>query len=241
MAKIECAVARHRQRRLIVLVVVGFVLVGLVGWAFAQPPGTLAQIRELTGAGVDWVRKLGAGWFFAAYAVLPALGFPVSVFALSAGPVFGPVLGLPGVLTLAGLCMAVNMSVSYVLARRFLRPWITRLLKYLGYSIPVVAVEKQRMFALLVRITPGPPYVLQSFLLGLIEVPYWTYMLISWPIATAMAALVILFGDAVAQGRGKVALLSVLGVCVLAVLIRLLRMRLSSRAREVVRVVNDDV
>jgi uncharacterized membrane protein YdjX (TVP38/TMEM64 family) len=97
------------------------------------------------------------------------------------------------------------------------------------------------MFALLVRITPGPPYVLQSFLLGLIEVPYLTYMLISWPIATAMAALVILFGDAVAQGRGRVALLSVLGVCVLGILIRLTRIRLSSRARGAAGMATDDV
>ncbi|MCX6936980.1 MAG: hypothetical protein NTU80_03655 [Verrucomicrobia bacterium] len=226
---------------MIVLVLSGLVVAALVTWALSQPPGTWVYIRELVERAVSEIRQLGAGWFFSAYAVLPAFGFPVSVFALSAGPVFGPVLGLPLVLSLAGLCMAVNMSVSYVLARRFLRPWITRLLKYLGYSIPVVAVDKQRMFSLLVRITPGPPYVLQSFLLGLIEVPYRTYMLISWPIATAMAALVILFGDAVAQGRGRVALLALLGVGVFAILIRWMRKRFSTRSSGAGPITGDDV
>jgi uncharacterized membrane protein YdjX (TVP38/TMEM64 family) len=223
-----------------VLLLTGLSLVVFMVWALAQPATTWVRAREMADATLGSIRQLGAGWFFAAYAVLPAFGFPVSVFALSAGPVFGPVLGLPLVLVLAGLCMAVNMTISYVLARRFLRPWVTRLLKYLGYSIPVVALEKHRMFTVLVRVTPGPPYVLQSFLLGLIEVPYWIYMMISWPIVTALAALVIMFGDAVAQGRGRVALLAIFGVGVLAVLIRWVRKRFTERANGVGVVTKDD-
>lgn len=241
MVKNEREATQHRQRRLAALVLAGAVAMGLGALALSQPPETWKHIKELAGATVVWIRQLGAGWFFAAYALLPAVGAPVSVFALSAGPVFGPVLGMPTVLLLAGLSMAVSMSVSYALARFFLRPWITRLLNYLGYSIPVVAADKHRMFALLVRITPGPPYVMQSFLLGLIEVPYGIYMLISWPIATAMSLLVILFGDAVAHGRGRVALLSVLGVCILAVIIRLMRKRLDARARDAGSISKDHV
>ena len=223
--------ARHRRRRLAGLALAGLGALVCAGWAATQPPETWTRLGEQAQAAVGWVRSLGAGWFFAAFGVLPAVGFPVSAFALAAGPLFGPVLGLPVVLGLAGLSMASSLTISYGLARYILRPWVTRLLGFLGYRIPVVPPEKRKMLTVLVRITPGPPYVFQSFLLGLAEVPYGLYLGISWVISTANIALVIVFGDALAQGKGKVALLAVAGVVLLVTAVKIAQRLLARRAR----------
>ena len=223
--------ARHRRRRLLVLVVagLGLLLVGAV--AAGLPPETWTRLRDAATAATAWVRGLGAGWYFAAFALLPAVGFPVSVFAFSAGPLFGPVLGLPAVLGLAGLSMAVSMTISYGLSRYVLRPWVTRLLEFLGYRIPVVPPAKRRMFVFLVRVTPGPPYVFQSFLLGLAEVPFGLYLTVSWLVGTANISLVIVFGDALMKGRGGVAVAALVGVVAVVGVVKLVRKRMIAAER----------
>lgn len=223
--------AKHRRRRLAVLAAGGVAVLAAGGVAAWLPAERWVEAREAVAGAVAWVRALGPWWFFAAFAVLPAVGFPVSIFALSAGSLFGPVLGLPWVLALAGLCMAVSMSISYWLARYVVRPWVERLLGYVGYRVPVVPPEKQRVFTVLVRITPGVPYVFQSFLLGLAGVPFWTYLLISWLACTVNVWLVIVFGDALAQGKGKAALLALAGAVVAVLVVRWVRLRLAARAR----------
>lgn len=226
----ETIAARHRRRRLAALAVGGLGALALGIVAATQPPETWAHLKELAGRGTEWVRGLGAGWFFAAFAVLPAVGFPVSPFAFGAGPLFGPVLGLPTVLALAGASMAASMTISYGLSRHVLRPWVERLLAYLGYRVPVVPADKQRMFVFLVRATPGSPYVFQSFLLGLAGVSFGTYLAISWVVSASSVALMIVFGDALIKGHGRLALAAASGVIVLAVLVKLARQRLAARA-----------
>lgn len=222
--------ARHRRRRLAVLAAGGVFALALAAVAATQPPETWVRAKEAVGRGMDAVRALGAGWFFTAFAVLPAVGFPVSAFALTAGPLFAPVIGLPAVLALAGASMAVSMTISYGLARYLLRPWVERLLAYLGYTIPSVPPGKRRMFVFLVRVTPGPPYVFQSFLLGLAKVPYPTYLAISWLTATANVVLFIIFGDALMKGKGGVALAAVAGVVAVVFAIKAARNRAAVKA-----------
>lgn len=230
MDSAELTAARHRRRRMAAFAICVLGGLALAGVAAMVPPETWGRLKELAGQAAAWVRGLGAGWFFAAFAVLPAIGFPVSIFAFAAGSLFGPVLGLPTVLALAGASMAVSMTISYGLARYVLRPWVGRLLGFLGYAAPVVPAGKQRMFVLLVRVTPGVPYVVQSFLLGLAEVPFRIYLAISWVAATAGVALMIVFGDALMKGKGKVALAALAGVVAVVVAIRYARKRLTARA-----------
>ncbi|MCU0793091.1 MAG: hypothetical protein MUE42_09650 [Opitutaceae bacterium] len=222
---------RHRRRRLAALALAGIGATAVAVWAAMQPAETWVHLKDALGAAAAWVRSLGAGWFFAAFGVLPAVGFPVSIFALAAGPLFGPVLGLPAVLALSGLSMATSLTISYGLARHVLRPWVTRMLGFMGYRIPVVPPARRKMLTVLVRITPGPPYVFQSFLLGLAEVPFGTYLGISWLISTANTSLVIVFGDALAHGKGKVAILALLGVAVLVAAVKITQRLLAKRAR----------
>jgi uncharacterized membrane protein YdjX (TVP38/TMEM64 family) len=215
---------RGRRRALIALGLVGLGAALLGGWLL--PLEVWMEVREGFDATIAWVRSLGAGWFFAAFAVLPAIGFPVSAFSLTVGPLFGPILGLPTVLALAAVCMAISLSISYLLARHWLRPGVEKLLDYFGYNIPLIATDKRLMFVCLVRVTPGSPYVFQSFLLGLAKIPFGLYLTPSWVISSASVSLFIVFGDAMAQGKAKIAGLALIGVILVAIGISFFRKKL---------------
>lgn len=182
-----------------------------------------ADPREWLAQTLAVIRDFGPAAFFGAMAVLPSLGCPLSVFTLTAGPVFGPTLGLPLVLSLAGAAIAANLALSYWLARYGFRPSIEWLFARLGYRLPQVSADNELALTVLVRVTPGPPFVLQSYLLGLAGVAFRIYMLVSWPISTAYAIAFILFGDSLAQGKGKVALLSISLLIALTVGVQFLR------------------
>jgi Uncharacterized conserved protein len=226
----EQTAERHRRRRLAALLVCALCGLAVVAWAATQPPETWTRLREVADEAMAWVRGLGAGWFFAAFAVLPAVGFPVSPFAFGAGSLFGPVLGLPLVLILSGLCMAVSMTISYGLARFVVRPWVWRLLAFLGYTIPEVPERRAGLFVFMVRITPGAPYVFQNLLLGVAGVRFTTYLTISWVVSTASIGLMIVFGDAVMKGQWRVALAALAGVVLVALAIKFARKKLGGRS-----------
>src|SRR4051812_33442172 len=75
------------------------------------------DLKSLLAQGLDFIRGAGPAAFFASMALLPAVGAPLSVFLLTAGPVFGPTLGIGWVIVLAELAIVVNMVISYYLAR----------------------------------------------------------------------------------------------------------------------------
>ncbi len=187
------------------------------------------DVRALFDDTLRLMREVGPWAFFAAMAVLPAAGFPLSPFWLSAGPVFGPELGLPLVIALAGTSLLVNLALTYWLARYAFRPVLVWLVRKLGYELPQVAVADQVEVTVLLRVTPGSPYFIQGYLLGLAEIPFKTYLLISWIISMVYGVAFIFFGDSLAQGRGKLALLAFGAVVALAVGFRFLRKRMLKR------------
>lgn len=186
------------------LAVAGVLLLGVVVLVLQG-----IDLKGLFERGVEFIRSLGPVTFFAAMAVLPAFGCPLTAFTLSAGPVFGAQLGMPLVVALSLLSLAVNLALAYWLSRYALRPWVERLLTWLGYTLPQVAKEDQLGLIVLVRVTPGPPYPLQNFVLGLTAMPFGLYMALSWLFVSAYSTAFILFGDALMHGRGKMAFLAI--------------------------------
>jgi uncharacterized membrane protein YdjX (TVP38/TMEM64 family) len=150
--------------------------------------------------GVAFFRQAGPLPFFAAMALLPAVGFPLAPFVVAAGPVFGPTIGIgPVILGTVGAVM-VNVALSYWISGRLLRPWIRRIVAWLGYRLPEIRGKSAWNATLVVRIVPGPPFFLQSYLLGLARIPFGVYMCVSTLVPSAYVVGVILFGDALARG-----------------------------------------
>jgi uncharacterized membrane protein YdjX (TVP38/TMEM64 family) len=211
----------------------GLVVCGLAWWWLRDHGYDLHQI--FSGV-LAQVRGLGPWPFFTLMALLPAVGAPISLFTLTAGPLFASALGLPVVLLLALVSVAVNLALSYVLARWLLRPWVERLCAWLGVSIPAVSEADHRALVILVRVTPGTPYVLQSYLLGMAKIPMAVYFVISWVVASLYACAFIVFGDALAHGKGRGVLLGVSLLVALGVGVKFLRKKLTRKSSPIPKV-----
>lgn len=183
---------------------------------------------------MDTIRLLGPLAFFTAMALLPAAGFPLMAFALTAGPAFGAQLGLGGVLLGSAAAVTVNVVLTYWLARRALRPLLAWALGRLGYAIPAVPASEQLEVTLLVRITPGPPFFVQSYLLGLAEIPFRIYLVPSLLFPMLNLSGVVIFGDALMHGKAKIAVLGISVVVAALLGVHLLRrhLRLRRQRRE---------
>lgn len=206
---------------LLAVLAVGGLVVCALGWRWLQSQGY--TLREAMDWVLAYVRRLGPAAFFTLMAVLPVIGAPLSIFTLTAGPLFAPTFGLSGVIALTMVSLAANLALTYVLARWLLRPWVERLCAWLGFKIPAVAEEDQRNLVILVRVTPGTPQVLQNYLLGVACIPFAPYFVISWVVGSLYACAFIVFGDAVVQGKGRNVLIGVGLLAGLAVGVRFLR------------------
>jgi uncharacterized membrane protein YdjX (TVP38/TMEM64 family) len=187
------------------------------------------DLRGLIDRGMAAIRAMGPGVFFAAMAILPAVGAPMAAFTIPAGEAFGERLGMPTVVIIALAVIAFNLAFGYWVARYALRPLLLGLLKRYGYTVPRVTRENALSVALLVRLTPGPPYALQAWILGCAETPFGLYMLVSWLGVLPYALAGIILGKGMFDGNFK-AVAGGLGLLVAAaVAVQLVRKKMAKR------------
>ena len=200
----------------------------LVVWRIG-PHAALEEGRRLWGIVFEACAGAGPGVFFGAMAVLPGFGVPMSPFALSAGPLFSARLGTAAVLGLGIAAITFNLIVTYWLARRWLRPVLSRLVERLGHRLPEVERGDATDLIVLLRVTPGIPFFVQNYLLGLAEAPFGRYLAISCVVQWSFNVAFMLFGDALSQGRGRLAFFAIGLVAALATGTHLLRRHLARR------------
>lgn len=223
------ALPRLKPWQWILLAVGAAALAALALWVLQQT-GALAALRQLPVR--EWIEMLGALGplpYFAALAILPALGFPVMPFYLFAEHLFGRTVAIVG--CLGGV--TVNLAFAYVLGRWLLHPLIEKLMVRFGRRIPVVPPEHRVLVTLLIRITPGPPFFVQHYLLALAGVPFGIYMLVSIVITWTFAIGFIVLGEGLMSGRGSQLVLGLAFVVALTVVIRIVRKRLQQRLPDV--------
>lgn len=189
------------------------------------------DVRGAIDTGLAALRGAGPVVFFSAMAILPACGVPALTFVLPAVPVFGPQLGTTTAVVLGLAALTVNFCLAYALARGALRPLLERLVVRLGYRLPEVDTGDATDLVILLRVTPGVPFVVQNYLAGLSRLPFGRYFLVSvlivWPINTAF----LLFGDALLHGKGKVALISLCAIVALTTGLHLVRRHYERRRK----------
>lgn len=201
----------------IVKLAVVLVALAVLAW-FALRGVDLRAVAQET---VEWLRAAGPWVFFGAMAVLPAFGAPISAFTLTAGPAFGLAISIPA----AAVAMVVNMTINYWVARRWLRPAVEWFFRHTNYRIPKARAENHRTLTILIRVTPGLPYFAQGFVLGLAEVRFSTYLVFSFAIQYTIGLGLLIFGEALMQGRSGMIVAGVLIVVAAATVIQLLRRR----------------
>ena len=216
---------RLRLRRLS-LVAAGLAFVAVTVFA-ARSGGPKALWLSVDGV----LREAGPLAFFAAMALLPAVGFPLMPFTLIAGPVFGPQLGVVPTIGCAVAAVAVNVALSYWLAAGAMRAWVLRLSCWLGYRMPEMPAGTAWQLVTVVRLAPGLPFWMQSYLLGVVRAPFAAYLTLSTLIPAFYIAATIAGGDALARGRGRTALLAFAVLGFIAALVHLLRKRRAAAAK----------
>jgi len=187
------------------------------------------DLKALLQQGLDIIRAAGPVAFFSAMAILPALGAPILTFSLSAGPVFSERIGVGWVIVLALLALLINMSLTYFLASRALRPLLEKLFVRLGYKLPEVEKGDATDLIILLRVTPGVPFCVQNYLLGLARVPFGKYIVLSCLFMWGFNVAIILFGDALLHGKGKVALIALILFVALTAATHLVRRHLGRK------------
>ncbi|HYC73090.1 MAG TPA: VTT domain-containing protein [Opitutaceae bacterium] len=187
------------------------------------------DVKALIQRGLELIRGAGPVAYFTAMAILPAFGVPGTAFTLTAVPVFGPRLGTVPVLALALAALTANIALTHFLASRWFRPPLQSLLRRLGYKLPQVESADVTDLIVLLRVTPGIPFPVQNYLLGLAGVPFVRYLVIScliqWPINVA----IMLFSDALMHGKGRLAFLALMGLLALLTATHLVRKHYGAR------------
>jgi uncharacterized membrane protein YdjX (TVP38/TMEM64 family) len=189
------------------------------------------DLPGLARRGIDEIRGAGPWTFFTAMALLPAAGVPMLTFSLTAASAFGPTMGMGGVVAAGLAAIAVNLTLTYWLARKALRPLLARILERLSYRMPVVGSADMTDLIVLLRVTPGLPFFAQNYLLGLANAPVGPYLAISCVICFAQTTAFILFGDALLHGRGRAGLLALSLILALSAATHLIRRHYGRKAR----------
>ena len=216
-AKVRNATERETRfgtRTLIVTFGLGAILAATIG---------IFAIREI---GVDTI----FGWiveswqllqaappvvFFGAMSLLTILPVPLTPFYITAGTLYGigpSLLWIPPAIVL-------NNLISYSLTTTFLQPWLQATVAKRGLAIPTVTTMREQILLItMVRITPGPPYFLQSLVLGLAGVDLLPFLLISLSVHMIFAVGFVVLGQSAFDGQlglaiGAVALILIASIC----------------------------
>lgn len=165
-------------------------------------------------------------WLFVALAILPLAGVPTSPLWIAAGLRMGTIPGF----ILAGCALILNYTAGYWLARRWLRHWLGAWLEKRGWRLPQLSNGDETLVILLLRVTPGLPLFVQNYLLGLAEVNFARFLLLSLLVQAPQVLAFVWFGHSLADNAIWRLLLAAGALVALSLLVVLFRRILRRRA-----------
>jgi uncharacterized membrane protein YdjX (TVP38/TMEM64 family) len=178
----------------------------LVAVALLAPHPSPQQIR-------DWAHSIGPLFpvvFFLVHAVVTVAPFPRTVFTLSAGLLFGPILGI----TLAVAATTVSAVLALLLVRALGREQVAARLRHPAVRAVDRRLRRRGWLAVgSLRLIAPMPFSLINYCAALSSVRLLPYVL-----ATLIGIIpgtigVVVLGDAL-TGRTNPALLALSGVCI---------------------------
>jgi uncharacterized membrane protein YdjX (TVP38/TMEM64 family) len=147
---------------------------------------------DLSWAGViDWIDHVNPSAALPLMAVLPILGFPISIVYLFAGVRFGPVGG--GVVV--AIITALHLLGTYLIANSFLRAPLRRFIERRHKHLPEIPEDEQAAVCVIAALVPGIPYFVRNYLLALGGVKLKYFFMVCLPIYVVRSYVTILLGD----------------------------------------------
>ena len=164
---------------------------------------------------------------FLAIAILPGMGFPASPLLIAAGVAWG---GGLRACSLAISASAINMTWTYFLATGIGKPLLLRLFGKRLQKWESPQGKNLYMITGALRLTPGIPFFLQNYALGIMGIPFLPYILISLPLNAIFVIGFVVSGGAILSGSIAHALAGLGLILLVTLLLRYLRSRYRSRA-----------
>ena len=177
-----------------------------------------AAAKAMTLDRVDRLSEIHPLILFAAIALLPLIGFPVSPLLVAAGVAYDHATGL--MIGISG--MAVNDALGYWLASTVLRERVESFVEKRGWRIPVINEANTIKIVTIFRLTPGFPLPAQTYLLGLAKVPFFTYMWVSVLAQCIPVAGFVLTSGSIFEGSWGIVFIGVSLLVVMAIAARMI-------------------
>ena len=168
-----------------------------------------------------------------AIAILPIVFLPVTPVYIVASARCADESYLT-VLLYCWLGAAINIAVSYFIARRF-GDVLRRRLERRSIHIPVIPDYEQYEFILLLRLIPGNPLTVQNYVLGGANVDFSKYIIASIPIQFIQVAAYVYFGEGIFDGMLSKFILGTSFLFVLAIIARMVDKRFGHKIRRMRR------
>ena len=120
-------------------------------------------------------------WLFCAIAILPGFILPVAPLLTLTG-IWGYEHG-PWLSCLYCACaLTFNLVWTYWFARKAGRSLIEKILSKTKYQLPEKPSENLLQWALILRLTPGVPFIFTNYGLALLSMPFLPYLIVSIPV-----------------------------------------------------------
>ncbi len=195
-------------------VAAAFLLVaaGVLAWRAGVGP---AELRAGWESLESWLAARPF-WLVVALATLPGLPLPSSALLAAAGVVWrgNPAFGCAAAVLAMGLCQLWTYGFAAGPGRRL----VGRMLAEGGYKLPQAPGGGHVRLVMVLRLTPGIPFFVQNYALGLLRVPLRVYVPVSLLCNAAWVCGLVLTGAGLGGGR-IMPLLGGASVIVLALLL----------------------
>jgi len=137
-----------------------------------------------------WAAKINGWVLFLMMSLLPLVGMPMSLLGIMAGAKFGPLDGF----AVSGAAVAVNLILSWWIARKWLRRPVEKILRKVEYKMPELETDEYAGICILTALIPGPSYTLKNYFLALSRLPFRIIFWIGLPAHLFAMSPGILFG-----------------------------------------------
>ena len=137
-----------------------------------------------------WIEGVNSALFFVLMAILPIVGFPISILQIVAGVKFGFWTGM----SVTAGAMMVHLLGAHWVGSCFLKEPVSRLLSRTRFRLPQVHGNEQSLLGFLVPFLPGS-YTLKNYLMVLGGVSLRTLLCVCLPVYAVRATSGIFLGD----------------------------------------------
>jgi uncharacterized membrane protein YdjX (TVP38/TMEM64 family) len=161
---------------------------------------TLEDLKTLASRSIEWMGQ----YPLLAYAILvlsAGIPVPLSPVILVAAVLF---TSRYGILASALICysgMVLGMIWTYFLSAYALRNLFERILLRFANRFPEIPEHHRVKVAWAVRITPGIPWFLQNYFLGVSKVPFWPYLGVGMAVQAFFTPAFVIGGGALFEGK----------------------------------------